>query len=1407
MFTGSINNFAAGSSICVESGAVFMPSTMNNSAGALYVRGEANIPNVVVNTGFALNNEGYTAFNSGMNINGEITMTNHADATLAIAGATNLSFITIDNAGSLQFPSGLNLNSGTILNSADMRVAGAANIGGSLVNTDHLQIDGQMQLNSNGDIYNSCQFFVNANAIISSSVENTGLFLVQTEALVDGGGVISIGPDGMMSSDSLTLNGEVYGSGNLRIEGYSVNQGSAVGGVGDPLNVYDATQSNPPDYFDIDTGLDSNLERVTLEQPDPNDPTLGCTVDPVGAKSSIVIVKDSGTTDGAFGFAGDLGDFTLTTIGGSASMTFDDLDPGTYTVSEPELPDWVLTDISCSDGSTVDVASGSAAIDLADGEHVTCTFTNQLQEPPPGTIVIAKHSTGADGTFGFTGDLGNFDLVTSDGNARQVFSGLSAGTYDVSEAVPAGWMLDSIRCSGGQNVDLNSNEVSIELPAGGGVACVFVNSEIPPEPGSVTIVKDSGADNGLFSFAGDLGDFTLTTDGASESITFSDLPPATYSVSEVVTAGWTLDNISCSNASATNLETATASIVVGEGEDVTCTFSNSMDPPPTDTIIIAKIALGGDDTFTFNGDLGAGVFDMVTTNGHVARAFTGLPAGDYSVSELASEGWALEDIRCTGAQAINVANAEVTISLDGTTAGAACVFINRQERGSITVVKQSGEHNGVFAFSGDMDDFTLTTQGGSASTRFDYLTPGTYEITEAVEPDWTLTGLSCDDGSSVDVNTGTASVDLAAGENVTCTYTNQLNPPPVGALVVTKLALGGDATFSFGGDLGAFDLATSNGRARQVFTGLDAGEYTLNELVPEGWALTRIRCSSAHTSNTQTGAVTVSVPTGAGAVCTFVNRLLPPAPASITVVKDSGANNGTFAFSGDLGSFNLTTSGGSATQVFDFLAAGSYTISETQVAGWSLDSLSCDGDSSVNGASATVNLQAGENVTCTYVNSLDPPPTGSIAIAKISLEGDDSFNFNGDLGAFTLSTNNHHAEQLFTNLAPGNYTIAESIPAGWSLNNIRCTGTQAIDLAAGSVTVTLDGSGPGVACAFINRPLPPEPGAITIVKESGSQDGAFGFNGDLGDFSLETENGTAQRRFDYLLPGVYQVSEILIPTWRLNALSCDNGSSTDLLNGRAEITVAAGEEVTCTFTNVRRRIRGGVLALGKVSIGGDDSFNFSVTLPINSLTLTTSDGRAARGFGVPGGDYTVTEMPSDGWSLRAIRCSGSHSIDLANRSATITMPTDGNGEACVFLNERTVAPTSTLIVTNVAVGGDDSFPFSGDLGSFVLTTTGGRVSTTFTDLAPGDYQLSESVPDGWNLLGATCVGGPSVYDGDSAVSVTLEAGDTVRCVFVNNVAPPPVPGGPANLPVNSPLALLFLVLMMLGAGTIGLRRR
>ena len=179
-----------------------------------------------------------------------------------------------------------------------------------------------------------------------------------------------------------------------------------------------------------------------------------------------------------------------------------DLAAGSYSVSETVPTDWTLTNIVClgATSSVIDIDSDStfesaddfnagddtANISLAEGETITCTFTNTEE---PGSIRIVKDTDPETNNIDFDFDIDNglpdFDLEDDE---SRTFSNLDPDTYRVREIERDGWTLTNISCSGGSvDVDLGLERVRIFLEAGENITCRFnnVRDEDPtetPEP-------------------------------------------------------------------------------------------------------------------------------------------------------------------------------------------------------------------------------------------------------------------------------------------------------------------------------------------------------------------------------------------------------------------------------------------------------------------------------------------------------------------------------------------------------------------------------------------------------------------------------------------------------------------------------------------------------------------------------------------------------------------------------------------------------------------------------------------------------------------------------------------------------------------------------------------------------------
>ena len=91
---------------------------------------------------------------------------------------------------------------------------------------------------------------------------------------------------------------------------------------------------------------------------------------------------------------------------------------------------------------------------------------------------------------------------------------------------------------------------------------------------------------------------------------------------------------------------------------------------------------------------------------------------------------------------------------------------------------------------------------------------------------------------------------------------------------------------------------------------------------------------------------------------------------------------------------------------------------------------------------------------------------------------------------------------------------------------------------------------------------------------------------------------------------------------------------------------------------------------------------------------------------------------------------------------------------CTYTNQA----RGTIIIEKITDDGLGAFNFTSTTSAtatFTLTTTAagaaGKDSETFADLAPGTYDVAETVPAGWNLVSVTC------DDGSDPASIGLSA--------------------------------------------------
>jgi Ca2+-binding RTX toxin-like protein len=446
---------------------------------------------------------------------------------------------------------------------------------------------------------------------------------------------------------------------------------------------------------------------------------------------------------------------------------------------------------------------------------------------------------------------------------------LTPGSYTVSELVPTGWSLSNVQFVTSDGSDTSSwtgSTATIDLDPGETITVRFHNTQL----GQIIVEKQTLPDGSpqAFNFTPSYGSGFSLSDGQTSNSGY--LASGSYTVSELVPAGWSLADIEfvTSDGSDTSSWTgSTATIDLDPGETITVRFHNTQ----LGQIIVEKQTLpdGSPQAFDFTPNYGSGfsLSDGQTSNsGYLA-------SGSYTVSELVPTGWSLSNVEFVtsdGSDSSSWTGSTATIDLDpGETI---TVRFHNTQLGSITVIKD--------AVPDDPQDFDFTVTGTgltpfsldddadptlSNTQTFTGLLPGVYTITETAVAGWTLTNIVIGGAVSAGISGSTATINLAAGETVSVRYTNVVTPAFTGVKYYDANENGGrdvgepglpgwtielyadvdnngifDPNGPFGvvgadGDPIATATTDANGNYSLGSLNLPSGRYFIREVIKMGW--------------------------------------------------------------------------------------------------------------------------------------------------------------------------------------------------------------------------------------------------------------------------------------------------------------------------------------------------------------------------------------------------------------------------------------------------------------------------------------------------------------------------------------------------------------------------------------------
>jgi hypothetical protein len=501
---------------------------------------------------------------------------------------------------------------------------------------------------------------------------------------------------------------------------------------------------------------------------------------------------------------------------------------------------------------------------------------------------------------------------------------------------------------------------------------------------------------------------------------------------------------------------------------------------------------------------------------------------------------ALSDIDVTG----DDRDAKIAASTIGSGDDIVCTFTNTrkttQKTGNLKVIKDVVNNNGSTKTAAD---FTFKINAGDTPRSFDLTTNGDGEkiVTLPVGTSFAVSEVEANtDGYTTSYSndcTGTIT------ENqTTCIITNTDQP---GTLIVKKVLITDNGSQAVKSD---FSFSVNSGSTMQFEAdgqndlSVGAGSYSVTETNAPGFVTTYDNCENVNIENGETE------------ICTITNDDIDP---KLTIVKQTTTESDRqFNFTSNQGNFSLRDGesyafGGNDSQ------AGEYTITEQELSGWDLQSITCTDQSAVVNLlanSVTLTLHVGDNTTCTFVNQPRSTISGykwndqnanseldenegtladwTITLHECGFNEDERVICNEEAVATTTTDEDGYYE--FADLLPGFYGVCETEQDGWQ-QSFPAQGQYECHY------IFIEGSGQHEFADFGNFRLGTIEGVIfNDVNGNTEQEEGEPYLAewtvslfDEGDDPIATTstNASGYYQFANLLPGTYTVCQTLKATW------------------------------------------------------------------------------------------------------------------------------------------------------------------------------------------------------------------------------------------------------------------------------------
>jgi len=915
----------------------------------------------------------------------------------------------------------------------------------------------------------------------------------------------------------------------------------------------------------------------------------------------------------------------------------------------------------------------------------------------------------------FDQDISSWD-VSSVTSAQNMFNGatLSTANYDaLLNSWNAQTLQSGVNFHGGNSTYCAGEAARANMISSDGWTITDGGKYCPP-PTQLVIEKQTIPDGSLtpFTFMGVVSTTTILRDG--QQATF-DVVSGVYTITELAQTGWDLTEITCDDTDSVGVvDAGIAQFNVAEGETVTCVFTNTQKS--------GQITGWGN----------SGALSNIPTDFNVID----IAAGNSSSIALLDNGtvFAFGSNPCTPPAGLNnvVAVAAgwthfLALKADGTVVswgsinnGNICDDPTATPPSDLTnVVDIAANYLASFAILNDG-----TVRGWGTSGTYSQVPAGLSDVVALSDGGWGHTIALLANGTVVQFGEqGYVSESPPAGLSDVV----DVDATPYGGV-----ALKSDGSIVVWGDGPTPPSGLSN------IVDIDAGNYNNFVVAQLGDGTVTTWGNLAQPPADLVDVFKIS----AGG--SFALALAPPLPATVTIEKQTipDENSASFSFTGVVSG----TIGDGQQLVATGLLPGTYTVTETVPSGWNLTSILCDdtdGVGDIANASATITVEAGESIQCTFFNAQEVTP-----VAKPYLWWVDNRS------VMCADTSNGQVVTQFT---------ASDVVSGLSIDEVNHNLYFQIGYWTGLWRTDVDGN------TFTN-----------LVDESV----------DTTDQILFWGGGTA------VDPGggnVFYAGRFIggsNPVYRANL----DGSNAQLMatGGRPRsLEVNPHNRMVYWWdTDAASLYRASMDGDGsdKSVVMNDDAPDFDFHFQEERIYYYDWQNKEIKRVGMDGSGQELLICKSDAGCTNAILNtpaalavdeinnklyvldSGARKIWRTNLDGSgaeeFATNVPGNEFDMILSSAACTIPPATLIIEKQTL--PDAYPglftFSGTAAGSIAD--GERI--TVTNLAPATYTVTETVPAGWTLSSITCDDSNSSGNlAQGSVAAQLEPGETVTCTFTN----------------------------------------